>query len=77
MPLKVYDLLVDVKRPSGYRGSLVNEGEGSFVRLWVLAENPEDAVAVLRGYLKEDGAEFQTIEELSLVEEYQAAREFL
>ncbi len=59
-----FEVLLDVAKPPGYRGSLVDEGEGSFVRLLVRAPDEEEAVEIAKVYVENDGARLLTIEEV-------------
>ena len=59
-----FEILLDVAKPPGYRGSLVDEGEGSFVRLLVRAPDEEEAVKIAKAYVEDDGARLLTIEEV-------------
>ena len=59
-----FEVLLDVAKPPGYRGSLVDEGEGSFVRFLVRAPDEEEAVEIAKAYVEDDGAHLLTIEEV-------------
>jgi len=59
-----FEILLDVAKPPGYRGGLIEEGEGSFVRLLIRASDEEEAVKLAKAYVESDGARLLSIEEV-------------
>ena len=65
----LYEFIIEVRKEPDYKGDLIDDGIGAFVQIWTLTKTIDEALDLVREYVKADGAKLATIEKIELIDE--------